>query len=126
MSYALAVEAVARASAVLAVILSVNNSLVAEALMAAGTDAQRERWLRALATGQSLGAFALSEAEAGSDAGNQQTIARLEQREYVLKGRKVWVANAEAADIAIVFAATEPGRAAAASRRFSCRWRHPG
>jgi butyryl-CoA dehydrogenase len=65
--------------------------------------------LRALASGRSIGAFALSEAAAGSDAGNQQTIARLEQGEYVLNGRKVWVANAEAADVAIVFAATEPG-----------------
>ena len=107
-SYALALEAVARASAVMSVIASVNNSLVAEPIAAFGTEAQKEAWLRRLATGTSIGAFALSEEQAGSDAANQQTIARLDDRGYVLNGRKVWVANAAAADIAIVFAATQP------------------
>ena len=107
-TYAHALEAIAFSSAVLAVILSVNNSLVAEPLQAVGTDGQKARWLSRLASGQSVGAFALSEAAAGSDAGNQQTVARLEGGEYVLEGRKVWVANAEVADVAIVFAATEP------------------
>ena len=108
-SYALALEAVARASAVLSVIASVNNSLVAEPIAAFGTDEQKQAWLRRLATGESIGAFALSEERAGSDAANQQTAARLDDRGYVLNGRKVWVANAEAADVAIVFAATQPG-----------------
>ena len=108
-SYALALEAVARASAVMSVIASVNNSLVAEPLAAFGSDAQKQAWLRRLASGESIGAFALSEEQAGSDAANQQTSARLDDRGYVLNGRKVWVANAEAADVAIVFAATQPG-----------------
>jgi butyryl-CoA dehydrogenase len=108
-SYALALEALAHASAVVSVIASVNNSLVAEPLARFGSDAQKETWLRGLASGERLGAFALSEAQAGSDAGNQQTVARLDDRGYVLNGRKVWVANAEAADLAIVFAATQPG-----------------
>ena len=108
-SYALAVEALAGASAVVAVIAAVNNSLVAEPIARFGTDSQRQTWLRRLASGQSLGAFALSEEHAGSDAANQQTVARLDDRGYVLSGRKVWVANAEAADLAIVFAATQPG-----------------
>ena len=108
-SYALALEAVARASAVMSVIASVNNSLVAEPLAAFGSDAQKQTWLRRLARGESIGAFALSEEQAGSDAANQQTSARLDDRGYVLNGRKVWVANAEAADVAIVFAATQPG-----------------
>jgi butyryl-CoA dehydrogenase len=108
-SYALALEALARASAVVSVIASVNNSLVAEPLAKFGTDVQKETWLRRLASGEMLGAFALSEEQAGSDAANQQTVARLDDRGYVLNGRKVWVANAEAADLAIVFAATQPG-----------------
>lgn len=108
-SYALALEAIARASAVLSVIASVNNSLVAEPIAHFGTDAQKHQWLRRLATGESIGAFALSEDRAGSDAANQQTIARLDDRGYTLNGRKVWVANAEVADVAIVFAATQPG-----------------
>jgi alkylation response protein AidB-like acyl-CoA dehydrogenase len=108
-TYAHALEVVALSSAVLAVILSVNNSLVVEPIFAAGTDAQKARWVPRLASGQSIGAFALSEPDAGSDAGNQQTTARLQGGQYVLNGRKVWVANAEAAEIAIVFASTEPG-----------------
>lgn len=107
-SYTLALEALARASAVMAVIASVNTSLVAEPLEKFGTDAQKQTWLRRLATGASIGAFALSEEHAGSDAANQQTIARLDARGYTLSGRKVWVANAEAADLVIVFAATQP------------------
>jgi butyryl-CoA dehydrogenase len=108
-SYALAVEALANASAVIAVIAAVNTSLVAEPIAAFGTDAQKQTWLRRLATGQALGAFALSEENAGSDAANQQTVACLDDYGYVLNGRKVWVANAQAADLVIVFAATQPG-----------------
>jgi butyryl-CoA dehydrogenase len=108
-SYALGVEALARASAVVAVIAAVNNSLVAEPLAQFGSEAQKERWLRALASGAALGAFALSEEHAGSDAANQQSVARLDENGYVVSGRKVWVANAEAADLFIIFAATQPG-----------------
>lgn len=107
--YALALEAVARASATVAVILAVNNSLVAEPIAQFGTEEQKEAWLRALTAGRRLGAFALSEEQAGTDAANQRTVATLDGSGYVLNGRKVWVANAEAADVAIVFAATQPG-----------------
>ena len=107
-SYALALEALARGSAVTAVIASVNTSLVAEPLERFGTEAQKQTWLRRIATGESIGAFALSEEHAGSDAANQQTIARLDARGYTLNGRKVWIANAEAADLVLVFAATQP------------------
>jgi butyryl-CoA dehydrogenase len=108
-SYAVAIEALASASAVLAVIAAINNSLVAEPLAAFGTDTQKETWLPRLASGGALGAFALSEEHAGSDAANQQTVARLGDQGYVIDGRKVWVANAEAADLVVVFAATQPG-----------------
>jgi butyryl-CoA dehydrogenase len=108
-SYSLAIEALARASSAVAVIVAVNNSLVAEPLDQFGSDAQKQMWLSRLASGESIGAFALSEEYAGSDAANQQTTARLDDRGYVLNGRKVWVANAEAADLVIVFAATQPG-----------------
>src|SRR4051812_11143976 len=107
-SYALAIETLARASAVVAVIATVNNSLVAEPIAEFGSDAQKERWLARLASGAALGAFALSEEHAGSDAANQQTVAREVDGEYVLSGRKVWVANAEVADVAIVFARIAP------------------
>ena len=108
-SYAVAIEALAAASAVLAVIAAVNNSLVAEPIAQFGSDTQKQTWLCRLASGKSLGAFALSEEHAGSDAANQQSVARLDERGYVITGRKVWVANAEAADLLVVFAATQPG-----------------
>ena len=108
-SYALAIEAIAKASATVAVALSVTNSLVAELIAHAGRDQQRERWLRRLATGDAIGAFALSEPESGTDAANQLTIAVRTSTGYRIRGRKVWVANAEEADVAIVFASTRPG-----------------
>lgn len=108
-SYALALEALAAASAVVAVIASVNVSLVAEPIAHFGSDAHKQTWLRRLASGEAIGAFALSEERAGSDAANQQTSARLDDWAYVLNGRKVWIANGEVADVAIVFAATQPG-----------------
>lgn len=108
-SYALAIEAISSVSAVLAVIAAVNNSLVAEPLAEFGTNDQKDAWLRRLATGSAIGAFALSEEHAGSDAANQQSSARLDEHGYVINGKKVWVANAEAADVLVVFAATQPG-----------------
>jgi alkylation response protein AidB-like acyl-CoA dehydrogenase len=108
-AYVLALEAIARASATLAVILAVNNSLVAEAILQFGTQEQKQRWLRPLASGAAIGAFALSEQDAGTDAANQQTRVALDGVGFRLDGAKVWVANATAADVAIVFAATQPG-----------------
>src|SRR5215218_11094680 len=90
-SYALAIEAIARASATVAVILSVSNSLVAEVLLRFGSDAQRQRWLHALATGDAVGVFALSEQNAGTDAANQETTAAAEGDGWRLSGRKLWV-----------------------------------
>jgi alkylation response protein AidB-like acyl-CoA dehydrogenase len=109
LSYALAIESIARASATVAVALSVTNSLVAELIAHAGRDQQRERWLRRLAAGDAIGAFALSEPDAGTDAANQQTTAVRSGSSYRIRGRKVWVANAEEAAVAIVFVSTRPG-----------------
>ena len=108
-SYALAIEAIARASATVAVSLSVSNSLVAEVIAHAGRDSQRERWLRRLARGEAIGAFALSEPDAGTDAANQLTRAVKSGDGYRVTGKKVWVANAEDASVVIVFARTRPG-----------------
>jgi alkylation response protein AidB-like acyl-CoA dehydrogenase len=107
--YVLAVEAIARASATVAVSIVVSHSLVAEVLAHAGRAPQKERWLRPLASGKAIGAFALSEPNAGTDAANQQTRAVRDGKGYRITGRKVWVANAEAADVVVVFACTRPG-----------------
>jgi alkylation response protein AidB-like acyl-CoA dehydrogenase len=108
-SYVAAIEALASASATLAVIIAVHTSLVAEPLQEFGTPEQHTRWLPALARGEAIGAFALSEAQSGSDAANQRTVAHAEGDGYRLQGEKVWVANAEAAALVLVFAATRPG-----------------
>ncbi len=107
-TYALAVEAIARASATVAVILVAHNSLVAEPILQFGTEAQRDAWLQPLATGAFVGAFALTEESAGSDAAHQKTVARLDATGYVLNGRKIWVSNGEVADVVLALAATQP------------------
>ena len=112
MHYVLALEEVSAGSATVGAILAVSNSLVADLVATFGTSAQRARWLGPLATGRALGGFALSEADAGTDAANQQTRAVAAGEGYRLDGRKVWVANAAVADVVVVFAATThgPGR----------------
>ncbi|MXY24460.1 MAG: acyl-CoA dehydrogenase [Acidobacteria bacterium] len=107
-SYALAIEAVSAASATLAVILTVQNSLVAEVIHRFGTLAQQATWLRRLVSGEAIGAFALSEPNAGADAANQETLAVADGDDYRLTGHKVWVANGAVADVVLLFAATEP------------------
>jgi butyryl-CoA dehydrogenase len=110
-AYAAAIEEIAAASATLAVILSVHNSLVAEPIQEFGSELQKGRWLRALATGQAIGAFALSERNSGSDAASQQTSARLDAEggAFTIDGEKVWVTNGEVADVIMVFACTRAG-----------------
>jgi butyryl-CoA dehydrogenase len=128
LSYALAIEAVSRASATLGVILVVNNSLVGDVLARYGSDAQKDRWLRALATGQATGAFALSEENAGTDAANIELTATVvdEGQAYSLSGRKVWVAGAQSADVVLVFAATRPGMRAHGITAFLVPMSTPG
>lgn len=106
--YALAIEEISAASATVGAILAVNNSLVAELIHTWGTSRHTDRWLRPLASGSAVGAFALSEANAGTDAANQQTVAMADGDSYRLSGQKVWVANATVADLFVVFAATTP------------------
>ena len=108
-TYAAAIEELAAASATLAVILSVHNSLVVEPIQEFGSAEQRARWLAPLADGRAIGAFALAEPQSGSDAAHQETVALAVDGGYRLRGTKVWVTNAEVADVAIVFAATRPG-----------------
>jgi butyryl-CoA dehydrogenase len=110
LSYALAIEAIASASATVAVSLVVQNTLVADLIARAGRPDQKEQWLRKLAAGEAIGAFALSEPDAGTDAANQQTRATKTAAGFRISGRKVWVANADAASVAIVFARTRQGQ----------------
>jgi butyryl-CoA dehydrogenase len=106
-SYALAIEEIARACASTAVIMSVNNSLVCDPIYRFGNDAQKARWLPPLATGKLLGCFALSEPEAGSDAAAQKTTATRDGDGWVLSGTKNWITNGPVADVSVLFAMTD-------------------
>jgi len=108
LSYVLAMEEIAKIDASAAVIMSVNNSLVCWGIEKYGTEEQKQKYLVPLATGQKLGAFALSEPEAGSDATHQRTTAIDKGDYYLLNGVKNWITNAGHADYFIVIAQTHP------------------
>lgn len=111
-SYVLAMEEISRADASVGVIMSVNNSLVCYGVNQYGTNEQKDRFLRDLASGKKLGAFALSEPEAGSDASNQRTTATKEGDSYILNGTKNWTTNGSTADLVLVMAATDRSKGA--------------
>jgi alkylation response protein AidB-like acyl-CoA dehydrogenase len=89
--------------------LSVQMSLVELTILKWGTEEHKERYLPKLCSGEWLGCFGLTEPNAGSDAANLQTSARREGDEWVLNGQKVWISNGTWADLAIIFAQTQPG-----------------
>ncbi len=106
-SYVLAMMEISKADASVGVIMSVNNSLVCHGLEKYGSDFIKEKYLIPLARGEKLGAFALSEPEAGSDATKQKTIAEKEGDFYVLNGIKNWITNGISSDYALVMASTD-------------------
>mgnify|MGYP006395847537 CR=1 FL=1 len=106
-SYVLAMEELSKIDASCSVIVSVNNSLVCWGIEAFGTEAQKEKYLVPLATGQSIGAFCLSEPEAGSDATSQRTTAIDMGDHYLLNGTKNWITNGGSADYYLVIAQTD-------------------
>lgn len=105
-SYVLAMEEISKVDASVGVIMSVNNSLVCWGIETYGTPEQKEKYLRPLAQGKMLGAFALSEPEAGSDATNQHTIAERDGDYWILNGTKNWITNGTTADVYLVMAQT--------------------
>jgi butyryl-CoA dehydrogenase len=107
LSYVVAIEELSRACASHGVIASVNNSLVCYPLMAYANPGQKKRWLEPLAKGEKLGAYCLTEPNAGSNAANQQTTAVLDGDHWVLNGSKIFITNAGPADVLITYAATD-------------------
>lgn len=105
-SYVLAMEEISKVDASVGVIMSVNNSLVCWGIETYGSPEQKEKYLRPLAQGKMLGAFALSEPEAGSDATNQHTIAERDGDYWILNGTKNWITNGTTADVYLVMAQT--------------------
>lgn len=108
LSYVLAMEEIAKVDASVAVCMSVNNSLVCWGLERYGSEAQKEKYLKPLASGEVLGAFLLSEPEAGSDATSQKTRAVDQGDHYLLNGAKNWITNGNSASIYVVMAQTDP------------------
>jgi len=105
-SYAISVEEISRADASTGVIMSVNNSLVCQPLLDFASEEIKKKYLTRLASGSALGAFSLTEPEAGSDVGNLQCTAVLDGDNYIINGTKIFVTNGGAADIVLLFAST--------------------
>lgn len=108
LSYVIAMEEISKVDASVSVCMSVNNSLVCWGLETFGTEAQKEKYLRPLATGEKIGAFCLSEPEAGSDATMQRTTAEDKGDYYLLNGTKNWITNGNSASTYLVIAQTDP------------------
>lgn len=108
-SYAIAVEELSRVDAGVGVILSAHVSLASWPIMEFGTEDQKEKYLTPLASGNKIGAFGLTEDNAGSDAGKTETTAVLSGDHYVINGAKIFITNGGYADIYVIFAVTTPG-----------------
>ncbi len=110
LNYVLAVEELSRACATHGVILSAHTSLGAHPIYKYGNEKQKEKYLKPLANGEKIGAFGLTEPDAGTDASAQKTTAKLDGDEYVLNGNKIFITNAGVADIFIVMAMTDKSK----------------
>jgi len=108
-TYMLMLEELARADMSTAMILSVHNGLVLKPLLDHGTEDQKERYVEAMAFGEMIGAFALTEPGAGSDAGSLSMTAVRDGEDYLLDGTKVWVSNGQVAGLILTFAQAEGG-----------------
>jgi len=118
LAFALCIDELAQACASTSVIVDVHTSVGSEPILLFGTEEQKRRWLPRLASGEVLGAFALTEPAAGSDAASLKTSARRNGDGYVLNGTKVFITNIGRAGLYIVFARTGPGEKAAGVSAF--------
>ena len=119
LTYVMVIEEIAAADGSVAITIGVHNSLVSTMLLEHGTEAQKERWLKPLARGERLGAFAMSEADSGSDAAGLRAEARREGEGWVLRGTKGWVTNGDTADLLVVMARTDTPERRLGSRGIS-------
>jgi alkylation response protein AidB-like acyl-CoA dehydrogenase len=108
LSYVLAMEEISKVDASASVCMSVNNSLVCWGIEKYGTEEQKQKYLVSLAKGEIIGAFLLSEPEAGSDATSQRTLAEDKGDHYLLNGTKNWITNGSSASVYLVMAQTHP------------------
>jgi butyryl-CoA dehydrogenase len=125
-SYAIAMEEISKGWASLAVMMSVNNSLICAPLLRFGTADQKARYLALLAGGKWLGCYVLTEPGAGSDAGSIQTRAKCVGDDFVLTGNKVFITNGSHADLALVYAVTDPAKGKKGVSAFLVQTNSPG
>jgi len=123
LSYGLVVEEIAKKCAGLSITISVQNSLVIQALQIYGTDEQKQKYIPKLATGEMIGSYCLSEPNSGTDAGSLKCQAILDGDHYVFNGTKSWVTSAKWAGVFLVFCLTNPE---AGSKGISCILVEPG
>ncbi len=126
LAYIMAVEELSKVCGTTGVILSAHTSLCAAPIYEFGTDAQKLKYLVPLAKGEKLGAFALTEPNAGTDAAGQQTTAELQGDHYLLNGSKIFITNAANADIYIVFAMTDKSKGTRGISAFILEREMPG
>ncbi|MEG1596102.1 MAG: acyl-CoA dehydrogenase [Lachnospiraceae bacterium] len=110
LTYVMCVEELSKVCGTTGVIVSAHTSLGADPIKKFGTEEQKEKFLRPLASGQKLGAFGLTEPGAGTDASGQQTKAVLDGDEYILNGSKIFITNGKEADIYVIFAMTDKSK----------------
>jgi butyryl-CoA dehydrogenase len=125
-AYALAIEEVAAGDGSCSTVMSVHNSVVCMPLLKFGTREQQERFLKPLAQGRQLGAFCLTEPQAGSDASAIRTRARRDGNHWVLNGTKQFISSGSTADLAIVFAVTDPAQGKKGISAFLVPTKTPG
>ncbi|MGZ5313038.1 MAG: acyl-CoA dehydrogenase family protein [Solirubrobacterales bacterium] len=111
LSYALIVEQVGRADSSARTVVSVQTSLVCGSIESWGTEEQKQDWLPRLCSGEALGCFGLTEPDTGSDAASLRTIARKTASGWALSGQKMWISMGNVADVALIFAQTDPEKA---------------
>ena len=128
LSYVLMMEEIAAADAAHSTIISVNNSLYCGALLLFGTQEQKQKFMRPIATGQSIGCYGLTEPQSGSDAANMRTRASLsaDGTHYVINGKKSWITSGPVADFMLLFAVTTPEKKSRGISAFIVDCRHDG
>src|SRR5579862_6952084 len=107
-SYGLIVEEIGRGDSAIRTVISVQTSLVCSAILKWGTEEQKMTYLPKLCSGEWLGCFGLTEPDTGSDAANQKTRARKTDNGWVINGNKMWISMGNVADVALIFAQTDP------------------
>ncbi|MCI0520122.1 MAG: acyl-CoA dehydrogenase [Chloroflexi bacterium] len=126
LAYVLALEEICKADAAHGTIMSVNNSLFCHGLINFGSEPQKQKYLRAVATGQAIGAYSLTEPMSGSDAGAMRSRAVRDGDFYVLNGRKSWVTSGPVADFMVVFSSTDPHKGSKGVTAFIVEAATPG